>query len=497
MNRSKLLKIVAFLIAIVLAFTSTLCGCKGTASKKVVVGPDVIAYPAPEEFPQFEVKYIVKVNGQDVGVYSEYNTWEKSINFASFELREGKTATVEVTPLFEYKTYKILPDKYGIKSERNDWSIRFEVSDTTAKLSFVFDDNYKDSTLHLFVNPIDDNAPTESTEDIIYYGPGYHKLLRNLSLESGQTLYIANGAVISGHIDISYVENVKIKGSGIIMRDETSVGSAQAITMFASSNIEINGIIGHINKGAEWTCAMRRCKNVTINNFKAVSPVWASTDGIDICNSQNVTITDCFLRNTDDCITLKGRPEDDELIGDQPPIEDIKVKSCILWNECNNAMVVGEENWAKYYKNISFEDIDVLFSYDDGNAHGNLHDRAAISIVNYNGANMENVTWDNIRVNECVRLICIGFFDEGYEGKIAEEECLVLPGNIENITVKNVKSKSTSNTAYTNEILLNGWNDDKKIINLTLENITVNGEKLTEDSSLILKNEYVENFVVK
>lgn len=499
-RNAKSIRITAYLISAVIFLTIVLSGCNGDktpTTSETDIKPNVIAYPAPEEYPQTDVKYILKVNGQDVGVYSVNNSWQKAINFATFELREGKTATVEVTPLFKYNTYKILPDKYGIKSDRNENSIRFEISDPKAKLSFVFDDNYKNTTFHLFLNPIDDNAPTESTDDIIYYGPGFHKLRNNITLDSGQTLYIANGAVVSGHVDISYVDDITVKGGGIILRDETSVGDSQGITMFQSNNVDISGVIVNIHKTKEWTLSMRRCNNISITNLKTVSPQWASTDGIDICNSQDVTVTDCFLRATDDCITIKGRPEGFEEIGDQPSNERIKVKSCILWNECNNAMVVGEETQARYYKDISFEDIDVIYSYDDIFYHESLYERAAISIININGADMENILWDNIRVNECERLICLAFIDEGYEGVIDELECQVLPGNMKNVTIKNVTSTSTSDGIYANQIFLKGWNEDKKIINLNLENILINGEKLTEESPLIVKNEFVENMSVK
>lgn len=110
---------------------------------------------------------------------------------------------------------------------------------------------------------------------------------------------------------------------------------------------------------------------------------------------------------------------------------------------------------------------------------------------------MENILWDNIRVNECERLICLAFIDEGYEGVIDELECQVLPGNMKNVTIKNVTSTSTSDGIYANQIFLKGWNEDKKIINLNLENILINGEKLTEESPLIVKNEFVENMSVK
>ncbi len=459
---------------------------------------NVSAYIAPADYPQYEVEYIVRVNGKSVGVYSDKNTWSKAINFATFEMREGSTVDVEVTPLFTFKKYSILPDKYGIKSNRSGNSIHFKLSDSQAKLSFVFEDNYKNTTLHLFANPIDDNAPTESTEDIIYFGPGYHFLTETIQPKNNQTVYIANGAVVNGGIYIGDKENVNVCGSGVLVRDEGSQSGWRGIRVIDSKDVNISGVTVNINKSAEWSTEIRRSADVNINNYKVVSPQWASTDAIDIVNSQRITVEDCFLRATDDTITLKGLDWDKTDISTlKPSIKTIKVKSSILWNECNNAMVVGEETFAKGYEDIIFEDIDVIFSYDDGNAHGNLLDRAAISIVNYHGANMENITWDNIRINECVRLICIGFFNEGYEGPLPEDECQVLAGNIKNVTIKNVTSNSTSNSLYANEILLKGWSADKKIIDLTLENITANGKKLTSASPLIVKNEFVDNLIVK
>ena len=68
---------------------------------------------------------------------------------------------------------------------------------------------------------------------------------------------------------------------------------------------------------------------------------------------------------------------------------------------------------------------------------------------------------------------------------------------MKNVTIKNVTSNSTSKGLYANQIYLRGWDKDKKIINLNLENIVINGEKLTENSPLIVKNEFIENLIIK
>ncbi len=470
----------------------------GMATTSAGDASDVVAYPAPAEFPQYDVKYIVKVNGQNVGVYSDMNSWEKSVNFASFEMREGKTVTVEVTPMFAYKSYKILPDKYGIESNRNGNSITFELSDSKAKLSFVFDNNYKNTTLHLFANPIDDSAPTNSSENVIYFGPGYHTLTESLKPKSNQTVYIANGAVVNGSIYISQKENIGICGSGVLTRGHFSENKTfRGIRVIDSNNINISGVIVNIHGVTEWSTEIRRSTNVTLTNYKTVSPKWASTDGIDIINSQQITVEDCFLRATDDTITLKGLEWDGVSTSTlNAGISGIRVNNTILWNECNSAMVVGEENLAKYYSDIEFTNIDVLFSYDDIYYHEALYERAVISIISGHGCTFEDIHWENIRVNMCERLVCFAFIDEFYTIPVGEY-CQALPGYMKNITVKNVTSNSTSDNIYANQIFLKGWNADKTISNITFDNLIIKGEKLTAGSPLIVKNEYVSEITVE
>ena len=229
-----------------------------------------------------------------------------------------------------------------------------------------------------------------------------------------------------------------------------------------------------------------------------MSPKWASTDGIDIVNSQQITVDDCFLRATDDTITLKGLEWDGESTDTlNAGIEGIRVNNTILWNECNSAMVVGEENMAKYYRDIKFTNIDVLFSYDDIYYHDSLYERSAISIISGHGCSFEDIHWENIRVNQCERLVCFAFIDEFYKEPVDPKYCQKIPGYMKNITLKNVTSDSNSNGVYANQIYLKGWNADKTISNITFDNVVIKGEKLTEDSPIIVKNEYVSGIRVK
>lgn len=463
---------------------------------------NVRVFEVPKNFPQFKVMYDVEVDGKPMGIYADRNGWNKPVNFGLFELREGKTAEVSVTPSFDFATYKILPENLNVESKREGNTITYKTSDTTAKLSFVFDNDYKASTLHLFTNPIDDNAPTKSEGDVVYFGPGYHKLYetpdKKLKLKSGQTIYLAGGAVLEGCAVGEKVENVTITGSGMMLsyhpdKDWPADKHGRCITLRKCDTITVKNIMSHVHRNVDWTTVTEDSKNIVYDNYKVVSPQWASTDAMDIVNSSNVTIKNSFLRATDDTITLKGLagvPENGR------PIENILVEHTQLWSEANSAMAVGEEARAEYYKNIKFSDIDVLFSYDDKYHHGKLDERSVMSIVLLDGTYVEDITWENIRVNECERLVCIKFTDTFYMGSGTGNQS--SPGYVKNVNIKNVTSNSTSDSQAANEILIHGWDKDKTIRNVSFENIVIKGKKLLpEDKNNFNLNEFVSNVTVK
>ncbi len=53
-------------------------------------------------------------------------------------------------------------------------------------------------SLHLFANPIEANAPQPNDPHVIYFGPGIHEIKAGITVGSGQTLYLAGGAILHG-----------------------------------------------------------------------------------------------------------------------------------------------------------------------------------------------------------------------------------------------------------------------------------------------------------
>ena len=69
--------------------------------------------------------------------------------------------------------------------------------------------------LHLFANPPEEAAADPRNPNVLYFGPGVHcpGLIR---LTSGQTVYLAGGAVVYGAILAEKAENIVIRGCGIL-----------------------------------------------------------------------------------------------------------------------------------------------------------------------------------------------------------------------------------------------------------------------------------------
>ena len=462
---------------------------------------DVQAYPVPEGTPNEYAPFEITADGQEVGVYGDLNSESYEIGFAYFNFDPGDTVEVKITTEFPFKRVEVLPAGSGIEPTVDGKTMTFTMDNPGQDLSFVFDGDYQGYTLHLFTNEIDHEAESYKGKfGVIYYGPGYHdRSDGEITLSSGMTLYVDAGAVVNGPIVVKYAKNVKILGTGVIMMDKKNAvdptyGNIN-LCLNNAENVEIGSIIANAHRTQNWTTHIYYSKNVTVTGYHVVSPRYASTDAIDISNSQNVTIKDVFLRSCDDCVTVKGLGNA-SLPDDNPPNENIHVSDSVLWSDCNNAMVVGEESMAAYYNDISFSNIDVLYSYDDRDNHERLEERAVMSIVQLHGTEVTNITWEDIRINNCQRLVCFRFLDSFWFGSIQGNQMYL--GYVDGVTLRNITCTSDNDSSIANQILIYGWSEDKMIQNVTFENFVVNGKKLVSMLNPYMKvNNYIRNIQFK
>lgn len=102
-------------------------------------------------------------------------------------------------------------------------------------------------TLHLFAGGTETETPDPDDPNVVYYGPGIHKIGRK-EINTNQTVYLAGGAYVYGNLVVKNRENVRIRGRGILDgspydRWENKEGVKYGIHAVNTKNLTIEGII--------------------------------------------------------------------------------------------------------------------------------------------------------------------------------------------------------------------------------------------------------------
>ncbi len=212
----------------------------------------------------------------------------------------------------------------------------------------------KRGPLLLFANPRAPAPPRLDTPGLIYFGPGMHKPDRIL-LTNNETLYLAGGAVVKGGI-IAQGQNLCICGRGILDGSDWpwGKGPTSAAIAIRGTNVEVSGIT--IRGSFGWTIVPRDSRGVTIRDVKICGGRVQNDDGIDVCNSQDVRVSDCFVRTDDDCVALKGL----EFTAPDSNVEHVTVEHCVLWCDRARIFLLGHESRAAFMRGITLRDLDIV-----------------------------------------------------------------------------------------------------------------------------------------
>ena len=161
---------------------------------------------------------------------------------------------------------------------------------------------------------------------------------------------------------------------------EQSVSVNGNVKLYDCINVRIEGV-GFMNS-AIWCVNLFHCFDIEIDAINVFGQWRYNTDGIDVINSQGITVKNSFIHSFDDTITIKGI--------DRYAFEsnrDMLFAHCVLWCDWGNTCEIGLETAAPEYKNIIFRDCDILRA-------GNT----ACDIQNGDYAEVHDITFDNIRV---------------------------------------------------------------------------------------------------
>jgi len=431
----------------------------------------VVTHPAPAG-ERLSTDYQVVVAGQPVAVYMARTLdppfagkeWDFGgpYSFANFDL--AGPVEVRITASRSLRDTVVRP-------AGRDVTLRLE-NDHTLILSLPgprkvsIEPEGRKGPLLLFANPLETDLPRPDALGVVYFGPGIHAPGR-IDLTNGQTLYLAAGAVVKGGV-VARGENIRIAGRGILDSSdyEWLRGPTPEVISIRGTNVEISGIT--IRGASHWTIVPHHSRSVTVRGVKLCGGRVQNDDGINPCNSQDVRITDCFIRTDDDCVALKGL--DTGTSNDN--VERITVENSTLWCDRARVFLLGHESRAPFMRGITLRNLDII--------HFTM---TAFLLEPGEDMRLEDVTVEDVRLHgegqgELIRLKPV----------VNQYMRTKVPGTIRNVRFRNVTLEGPPG-AYRVQIF--GADDQHDVRDVSFDHVTVLGAALTAGSDRLQSGNHV------
>lgn len=323
----------------------------------------------------------------------------------SFTLLPPKAQKIRATFHGPVRKAEILPQRLGIMGEIEDNTIAFSMRN--ARNVMIETNGTSGHPLSLFA-AMEETLPNPDDENVIWFEPGLHRI-RNLEIKSGQTLYLAPGSILmpeqpNGNDEVLDVndwagktcyqdflyakgqKDIHICGQGIIDLTALDWHARRTICFTSCENVEVTGIT--MVGACSWTMPFFGCKAVHVDGVRMLA-YRENSDGIDLVDTHNALVENCFIRTGDDAICLKS-------MAWTPRVEthDIQVRNCTVWNDKVRAFGVAGETRHDIYRAV-FEHCDVLHSMADWTT-----EVCALGVYICDAAKVSNITFRDINIRQ-------------------------------------------------------------------------------------------------
>ncbi len=464
-----------------------------TVEDRTVTETRLVVYEGPNLL-QTSSKLSVKVEDEELFVYETRVNHNRLFSFSEpkttapvvlfdFEgevdlevtVHEGEVHNVLLRPLF----YDIQPVLEGNK-------ISFSLCYSGNYVLEYEDGDGNLEVLHIFANPLEEEPidPENIPENVLYIGPGVYAA-GAIPVESGMTVYLAGGAYVYGQIRGEQMEDITIRGRGIIsgeiyQRTRESEYTIP-IEMRNCRNVVIEGIT--ILDPAGWTVALYKCENVVVENLKIIT-ARGNGDGISVQSCRDVLVKGGFVRSWDDSLVVKNV--------DRGSTSNVTFDNVVVWTDLAQSCEVGYETNGEKMENITFKNITILHNYH----------KAAMSIHNCDDAEISNVNYTNITVEDG-RMLGDNQLD-GENDYLIDITIAYHPtwtksggdrGTVKNINFTNIKVHHLEDSIVSR---INGESPTSLVEGVTFSGIEIAGKVVKSENDLKLgKNSYVKNVKVE
>lgn len=469
--------------------------------------------------------YEVKINGVEIPVYAcritkyPFNrSWpgfqrprEQSVEASYVNLISDEELTLEIKIKRSFERILIKPySKNIIPQKQASDTIMLKVKPED-KLVLALGD-YQHCLYIFNSRPVACENPQSAT---YYFGPGIY-FTGKITLKDNESIYVDKDAYIYGCVYAENAKNIRVYGNGVFddgMEERVMPHCYENYTngnlrFYNCENVSVEGVL--FQNSANFCVSMWHCFDVRLDNVKVFGQWRYNTDGVDLINSQNVLLQNSFIHSFDDTVSIKGI----ERYCDTDN-KNICIDNCVLMCDWGRACEIGLETNCKLYENIAFKNCDVL--------HGGY---AAFDIQNGDYAEVRNIRFENNRVeyerfhrpeiqqrtedqiydkeNETIRSFLLNIVNHRSpcNAVLVDAEAMGAPAAqahdilVKDITVYYDEGIALEDGKYQVPIRIESVVANVAHYNITVENIFVNGVKLTKENALLELSD-VENFVLK
>ena len=383
-------------------------------------------YPTPSGItahPDYLVEARIAGSGDAFETIFTYSTkvcksstgWNGGSNVINWTYDNTAIAMMDVPDSMEIKITKLSVGAISTVNVR-PFSKGISPTITGSVVSFVIPEPMKLSieingemyrNLNLIANPVETNIPSKTDPNVIWFGAGVSNITGStttgvLTLNAGQTLYLAPGAFVKGAVTCSNGANVSIKGRGILSSADFADDSWQwTIEAWQCPNFLLEGIL--VTGGPDNTAVFSDCNGLIVRNYKMISGRhWDDAIHINAC--KNVLIEDCYTRGSDDNIVFYSgnlvNYDAAKWLGVNQNTINVTVRNCTVWSDCAHPIMIGTHGvfatGGGVFNGMKFENIDILehraSTWQNGVYQG------AMSITANDNNTVKNVVFENIRV---------------------------------------------------------------------------------------------------
>ena len=433
----------------------------------------VFTYPAPEGAP-LKDDYDVYIQPRGAKEWTKIDTYMAKvkggeISYCFFDFT-GDVFVKVITKNKKYKTARIRPDYRGtIANVQNDSTVQFLLFQPE-NVSVEFDGDITNNLLVFTSKPTiskeeaEEQAKREGRE-FKYYAPGFYNQQDTIFVGSNTMVYLAGGSYFTGTFAVNDAENVSIIGRGIAR----PVRGYEGAHVYRSKNVLVDGLI--LN-----TCPIGESRNITLHDVRSISyPGWG--DGLNVFGGCDGVLFDrVFCRNSDDCTTAYATRK-----GFGGSTRNVHMRNSTLWADVAHPIFIGLHGAAAgpnperrdTIENLLYENIDIL-----GQAEPQVDYQGCLAINCGDNNLVRNVTFDNIRIEQ-IQDGCIAQVKVGWNQKYCK-----APGlGVEDITLRNIRYYSSPRGGREGASLsvINGYNEERKVKNITFEGLKINGRAIYDD----------------